>query len=191
MLAYVFWHWPDPALDDAGLAAYEGAQRPFHAALAAAPPEGFVGSAVHAVHEAPWAGAARAYEDWYRVRALAALEPLEAAAVDARRRGVHDVAAARAAGGTAGVWRHRRGPADAAGGWAHWFAKPAGSGYDAFLQALAPALDAAGAGLWQRVMTLGPAPEFCALADAPLALPAAHARVVCLRRTAVLDTAAG
>jgi hypothetical protein len=68
--------------------------------------------------------------------------------------------------------------------------QPAGSGYDAFLQALAPALDAAGAGLWQRVMTLGPAPEFCALADAPLALPAATA-LVRLRRTAVLDTAAG
>jgi hypothetical protein len=189
MLAYVFWHWPASDASDAERAAYEHAQRPFHAALAAAPPDGFVGSAVHGVAEAPWAGAARAYEDWYRVRTLAALEPLELAAVDARRRGVHDVAAARAAGGTAGVWRHRRGPADGAGGWAHWFAKPAGMSYPALLEALGPALDAAGAGLWQRAMTLGPAPEFCAVADAPLALPAASG-LVCLRRTPLLDTAA-
>src|ERR1043166_9053454 len=109
MLAYVFWHWKQPAV---AVAEYEDAQRGFHAALAAEPPPGFHRSVSVALSGAPWAGAGgAAYEDWYLLDGMAALEPLNQAAVTASRRGPHDSAAALAAGGTAGLYALRAGPA--------------------------------------------------------------------------------
>ena len=170
MLAYVFWHWKQPAV---AVAEYEDAQRGFHAALAAEPPPGFHRSVSVALSGAPWAGAGgAAYEDWYLLDGMAALEPLNQAAVTASRRGPHDSAAALAAGGTAGLYALRAGTATEAPAHAAWFAKPNGMSYAALDGLLAPVVAATGAGLWMRQMVLGPTPEFCLWSSGVVALPA-------------------
>jgi len=176
MLAYVFWHWPRAGVP---AAAYEAVQRGFHRALRDAPPEGFLGSRSLAVTGVPWGGGSRgqAYEDWYFVEGSAALDPLNAAAVSASRRGPHDEAAAAAEGGTAGLYLLRRGTAADPPLAAAWFAKPRGMSYAALFAALEPLIRAEGAALWSRQMTLGPAPEFCLHTGYPVELPAAFSPV--------------
>src|SRR5947209_302970 len=96
LLAYVFWHWRQAEI---AARAYETRQRAFHAALAAAPPAGFLGSCSVALSHAPWvAGGGDAYEDWYMVQDFSALGLLNEAAVSASRAAPHDAAAAVAAG---------------------------------------------------------------------------------------------
>jgi len=157
MLAYVLWHWPGPEVD---LGRYTESLSAFHRALRAAPPEGFAGSRVREVHGAPWLPVPRAFEDWYLVEDFAALGALEVAAVSGPRRARHDGAARLARGGTAGLYgRLRDGAVDA--GRAAWFAKPAGVPYPDFVARLPTAE------LWQRKLTLGPAPEFCLSGGTP------------------------
>jgi hypothetical protein len=169
MLAYVFWHWMRP---DASHAAYEDRLVAFHGALAAAPPSGFTGSRAFAMRGAPWAGAGGdAFEDWYLVEDSAALDPLNEAAVSGMRRGPHDAAASLLAGGTAGLYRLRRGNPAGATGVANWFAKPDGVSYPDFLESLRPVVETHGGALWMRQMTLGPAREFCLHTTEPVALP--------------------
>ena len=57
--------------------------------------------------------------------------------------------------------------------YAFWFSKPPGTPYDDFFRSLSASAEEAGGGLWQRQMVLGPAPEFCLLTTAVLALPEA------------------
>ena len=169
MLAYVFWHW---RREDAAAEAYEAAQRTFHDALAADPSAGFVGSFSHALRGAPWANAGgEAYEDWYLVNGSAALDPLNIAAVTAGRQAPHDVAAAHAAGGTAGLYRLRLGELERGPSVAHWFEKPAGTPYPQFLARMEGAVDAARGALFIRQMVLGPTMECVLLAPAPATLP--------------------
>lgn len=183
MLAYVFWHWKQPEVD---AATYESLQRRFHAALAASPSAGLVRSFSHAIEGAPWAAQGReAYEDWYLVRDAAALEPLNAAAISASRKGPHDAAAAAAAGGAAGLYQQLMGEPSADAQWAHWFAKPDGMSYAELRAALAPALERANGALWCRFMVLGPSPEFCALTTRPMVVPAPFDALALRLRTIV------
>lgn len=157
MLAYVFWHWPLPAVE---ADRYAEALVAFHRSLDAAPPAGLRGSRVFLVEGAPWVPAERAFEDWYFLDDFAALGALNEAAVSGVRRDPHDAAARLAAGGAGGVYRRlstRAGAIDRTS----WLAKPAGTGYAEFLARLS------GGELWQRQMVLGPAPEFCLLGAAP------------------------
>jgi hypothetical protein len=168
LLAYVFWHWRQPSAERG---TYEGAQQAFHRVLAAAPSAGFIRSFSHAVTGAPWAnGGGEAYEDWYLVRDTASLDGLEEAAVTASRKGPHDIAAALAAAGTAGLYQLQRGTAPTAPRSAQWFTKPAGLSYGQLFAAVEPALGPVAGSLWMRKMTLGPATEFCVLANEPAAL---------------------
>lgn len=168
LLAYVFWHWRQPSAEPG---TYEAAQQAFHRILAASPSAGFIRSFSHAVTGAPWAnGGGEAYEDWYLVRDTASLDGLEEAAVTAGRKGPHDIAAALAAAGTAGLYQLQRGTAPAAPRSAQWFTKPAGLSYGQLFAAVEPALGPVGGSLWMRKMTLGPATEFCVLANEPAAL---------------------
>ena len=168
LLAYVFWHWRQPS---AATDAYEAAQLAFQRALAEHPSTGFVRSFSHAIVGAPWANnGGEAYEDWYLVRDSAALDPLDEAAVTAGRRGAHDAAASLAAAGTAGLYQLRLGTAPKTPRSAQWLVKPAGLSYPQLYAAVEPALAPVGGSLWMRRMTLGPATEFCVLADAPAAL---------------------
>jgi hypothetical protein len=171
----VFWHWPRA---DVPAAEYEAVQRRFHEALRDAPPEGFIGSRSLALAGAPWTsadggvGGNGAYEDWYFVQGSAALDPLNAAAVSAARRGPHDTAAAAADGGTAGLYLLRRGTLADPPLIATWFAKPRGMTYAALFATLDPLIRAEGAALWGRQMTLGPTPEFCLHTRTAVELPA-------------------
>jgi hypothetical protein len=145
MLAYVFWHRPAEAADRA---AYEGALLSFHAALAAEPPPGFLASVVFDRAQQPWFDG---YEDWYLVEDWTALGTLNAGAVDAAHRVVHDDVALRSAAGTAAVLALKRGE----------------PGLDHVVAATWGDQAPDGRALWQRQLTLGPAPEFCALHAAP------------------------
>lgn len=168
MLAYVFWHWPRPGVSPAE---YEATQRRFHAALAAAPPPGFLRSHSVRVSGAPWAATGTtAYEDWYLVDGSAALDPLNHAAITASRQAPHDAAAALAAGGAAGLYVLRAGTPLPAPRHATWFAKPRGMTYAA-LDATLRDVVAGGACLWMRYMVLGPGPEFCLQGAGPLHAP--------------------
>jgi len=158
LLAYVFWHWkrPEVSAND-----YEERQRGFHAALRASPSPGFVQSFSLGVSNAPWAAAGDAYEDWYLVQDFAALGVLNEAAVSSSRAHPHDVAAAVAAGGAAGVYGLKLGTALHGPHYAHWFAKPEGMPYRDLFAQLAPVVDRVEGALWMRQMVLGPAREFC------------------------------
>lgn len=171
MLAYVFWHWRRSETDPND---YERLQRRFHEALAAEPPAGFVRSLSVAIRAAPWANRdGESYEDWYLVRDSAALDRLDEGAVSSSRRAHHDAAAARAAGGTAGLYRARVGEPPRAPRQALWFAKPPGMSYEQLYTTIRPLAVAGGGALWVRQMVLGPTPEMCLQTSEPVTLPPA------------------
>lgn len=170
MLAYVFWHWPQPQVE---ASEYEERLREFQASLRAHPPRGFRDSAVFRLSNAPWLGAELGYEEWYLVEGSVALDPLNDAAIAPVCRAAHDAAARLAAGGTAGLYRLRAGqPALDQVKLSRWFGKPAGMPYDDFYQLLAPVTGQPSVALWGRQMVLGPTPEFCLHSPAQIELPA-------------------
>ena len=155
MLAYVFWHWPRPGV---GEHEYREHLARFHRALASSAPAGFHGSRAFDVAAVPGVTPASGLvEDWYFVDDFAALGVMNEAAVAAHTREPHDAAASLAAGGTAGIYKlcspRAADPRSTA-----WFPKPANASYATFFAGVP-----AGVELWQRQMTLGPAPEFGAL----------------------------
>jgi hypothetical protein len=166
VLAYVFWHWPQPAVDRAE---YERVLGRFHASLRDAPPPGFQRSWVWRVARAAWLPAP-AYEDWYLLDDSAALDRLNDAAVTAGRQAAHEHAARLVAGGVAGLYRLRAGGPLSGARHAHWLAKPAGASYPVFIAAIRGAAGGAAYALWGRQMVLGPAPEFCVQVANPLPL---------------------
>jgi hypothetical protein len=175
MLAYIFWHWKQPAVSAQD---YESTQRAFHAALEAAPSPGFHRSESFAMAGYPWAAVgAPAYEDWYYVDDSAALDPLNDAAVSASRAAPHNAAARLAEGGTAGIYRLKLPQPSTVVDWppppstAYWFAKPAGMSYENLWPLLGRIVGEGGATLWIRHMVLGPSPELCLRASEPVHLP--------------------
>lgn len=117
---------------------------------------------------ATWLPDGNGYEDWYLLDDTCALETIQKAAVSGNLQHQHDLIAAFAAGGTAGLYR----PALVPDGWtdgaiSQWFGKPPGVTYAQLYQQL----PIKPAGLWQRMMVLGPTPEFCALQDGSDSLP--------------------
>jgi hypothetical protein len=168
LLAYLFWHWPRSG---AHPTTYEADLLKFHAALATWPSPGFVRSATFAVGDVRWLpGHHDSYEDWYLVDDWTALGELNRAAVGPVHAGPHDQVAHRAAGGTAGLYALHAGSDDPGQVAASWFAKPPGWSYGELLAALDSRLEQ-GSALWQRQLTLGPAPEFCLRAATRIALP--------------------
>jgi len=164
VLAYVFWHRPS----EAGAGDYANSLAEFQAALASAEVPGYLGAEVHAVPPLPWSDGP-GFEDWYRLEGSASLDPLDQAAVSGARQAAHDAAAARAAWGTAGLYRLRLGElSPAPQTWAHWLPKPPGVRYPEFFDAMRPLCAAPGTALWGRQMTLGPTPEFCLVAASEL-----------------------
>lgn len=168
MLAYVFWHWPRPGIasDD-----YEARQQAFHHALASRGPAALQASYVWRVIGAPWLPTSVSYEDWYVLENSAGLDVLNAAAISDSLREAHDAAASLAAGGVAALYTPS-GPRiglqpSLDGELAQWFAKPEGVRYSALLSQLTPHM----AGIWTRMMVLGPAPEFVLLGSDTHALP--------------------
>jgi hypothetical protein len=176
LLAYVFWHWKQAEITTKD---YAHRQRAFHAALAAAPSSGFLGSFSVRLSHAPWAaGGGDAYEDWYLVQDFGALGLLNEAAVSASRAAPHDAAAAVAADGAGGVYGLRRGAALRQPQYAHWFSKPDGMPYSDLVAQLASVVDHVHGALWMRQMVLGPAREFCLHAAAPVSMPTVFSALV-------------
>ncbi len=172
MLAYVFWHWPNP---DVPVGDYESLQRSFHSALASSAPSGFVCSCVFRLEgKAPWLGSGAAhYADWYLLENSAAIDALNVAAVSGPCERPHaEVARAMAAG--AGSLFALRGdtlasPVSAARN-ATFLTKPRDMPYPDFYAQLPTTTQAS---LWRRALVLGPTPEFALLTAEPLQAPAA------------------
>jgi hypothetical protein len=174
MLAYLFWHEPQPEVD---ADRYVALLQAFHRALAAAPPPSFVRSWSVRLDVAPWDSgpAAQPFEDWYLVKDWAALGTLNEAAVRAPREDAHDAIAALATNGAGGLYVLQHGQVDGPAPWAGWVVKPHGEPYDTFEPQLRAAVDGAGGGaVLRRQMVLGPAPEYLLLAgsEPTLASPA-------------------
>ncbi len=175
MLAYVFWHRPA-----AGVApeAYAEAVGRLHRSLAARPPEGFVVSVSFRAPAPNWLGDEPAFEDWYVVEDFAALGVLNAAAVGRGHLSAHDGAARHAGPGAGGIYRLLEGTAALpAARVAVWIERPRGVEAPLLAALLGDGMDGTHAGLWQRQLVLGPAPEYCVLAPevpsgvAPTRLP--------------------
>ena len=173
-LAYVFWHWLGAGGD---VVAYEDALAAFQRTLLENAPPGYRGATVFRHDPAPWLSAPGPhYVDWYLTDGSAALDPLNDRAVSVACRATHDIAAAAAAGGTAGLYRFRQGAGQNVGQAADvrsatWFSKPAGMSYEALDAAIAERTESIPSQLWSRAMTLGPTPEMCALAPVAISLP--------------------
>ncbi len=175
MLAYLFWHRPR---DPAGAAAYEQAHVAFHRSLARTPPVGMRGSAAFRLGEIPWLGggeAAGGYEDWYLLADFTALGVLNEAAVGRGHRTSHDRIARRVGASAGGVYcrvegewhpvAHEPGAASPA----TWVSRPSGASQRGLGDLLGDGMDPLSASLWRRQLVLGPAPEFCLLAEEPSA----------------------
>jgi hypothetical protein len=165
MLAYVFWHRPA-----AGVApeAYVALLDRFQRSLAARPPAGFVHSACFAAPAPNWLGDEPAYEDWYVVEDFAAIGVLNEAAVGRGHISAHDAAASAARDGTASIYRLIEGsPTLEQTRVATWIDKPRGVPSPLLAALLGDGMDGERAGLWQRQLALGPAPEYCVLAAEP------------------------
>jgi len=160
MLAYVFAHRPAQGVEPAR---YEAVLREFHGRLALEPPRGFISSLTYRVGDG--------YADWYLLADSAAMDALNEAAVSGSRTTPHDLAARMAVDAmgkllllAAGEYEDT--PCEIR------FAKPAGMPYADLYASLESATGAKGAGLWRRMMVLGPPPEFCLTAPNPIELPA-------------------
>jgi len=162
MLAYVFWHRPAPGVESE---TYADAVARFHRSIAARPPAGFVASSSFRAPPPNWLGEEPAFEDWYVVEDFAALGVLGEAAVGRGHRSAHDAAARQAGPATAGLYRLLEGaPSLAAVRLAVWIETPRGVESPLLAALLGDGMDAEHAGLWQRQLALGPAPEYCVLA---------------------------
>jgi hypothetical protein len=173
MLAYVFWHWPQPTVERGS---YEAHTASFHRTLAANKPDGFQHSLVFRIEDANWLDTrGTAYEEWYLLDDSAAMDRLNDAAVSGACEEPHNLVAREAAGGTGGLYRLRAGQGVLSEArLAVWFAKPEGVSYRDFYEALTPLTSQSGVALWGRQMTLGPTNEFCLHSSTPIQLPAGY-----------------
>jgi hypothetical protein len=160
MLAYVFWHWPQPQIETGS---YVDHLIAFHRTLAANKPDGFRESVVFRILNANWLNTnGEAYEEWYLLDDSAAMDRLNDAAVSGFCEEPHNRVAREAADGIGGLYRLRAGVDDLAlARYAGWLSKPNGVSYKDFYAGLESITSQPGVALWGRQMTLGPTTEFC------------------------------
>ena len=169
MLAYVFWHWPQPSI---ARGAYEDHLREFQQTLAANKSSGFQESVVFRIRGASWLNTSdEVYEEWYLLDDSAAMDPLNEAAVSGACEEPHNRVAREAADGTGGLYRLREGVENLSDAkFAIWLSKPAGVSYKTFYADLQSLTSQPGVALWGRQMTLGPTTEFCIHSQTPIQL---------------------
>jgi hypothetical protein len=160
LLAYVFSHRPAAGVD---VADYEAILKQFHAALADAPPRGFLSSSTFSVGDR--------YSDWYLLDSSAALDVLNEAAVSGARTQAHNAAAGMAVDGSGKLYSLAGGEPGSTTGFEIRFSKPPGMSYADLYERMQPFSGREGASLWRRMMVLGPPPEFCLVAQAEIELP--------------------
>ena len=170
MLAYVFWHWPQPQI---ARSEYLHDLSGFHRTLAANKPPGFRHSVVFSIRGANWLNTTgEVFEEWYLLDDSAAMDRLNDAAVSGVCEEPHNKVARTAADGTGGLYRFRAGYQQLPRAkYATWLSKPNGVSYEDFYDALQPLTSQSGIGLWGRQMTLGPTTEFCIHSPTPIQLP--------------------
>lgn len=157
MLAYVFWHWTEVDLDS-----YVESLKKFHQSLRDKKPKGLREVESFQVQQVPWIGAASGFEDWYLLTGSGDLDVLNEAAISQIHQSAHDQIARLALGGTAGLYRLRKGISNLRSArYATWFHKPPGVSYEELFALTRPLIENGVATLWGRQMTLGPTPEFC------------------------------
>ena len=168
MLAYVFSHRPAAGVD---IGEYEAVLREFHRHLAGATLAGFVSSSTYRTGDG--------YADWYLLENSAALDVLNEAAVTGARESPHRAVARMAVNGAGKLLSLAAGEHVAGARVETRFEKPPGMAYPQLYAALQPLTAGGAAGLWRRMMVLGPPPEFCITSRAGIELPlAARAEVV-------------
>ena len=170
MLAYVFWHWPQPSVDTQ---LYVTHLESFHRTLAANKPIGFQHSVVFRIEDADWLQTrGPAYEEWYLLDGSEAMDPLNDGAVSGACEAPHSLVAREAADGTGGLYRLRAGEEVLSEArFAVWLSKPDGVAYRDFYDAVATLTSQPNVALWGRQMTLGPTTEFCLHSQTPIQLP--------------------
>jgi hypothetical protein len=166
-IAFVFWHAPTPSVSTS---TYETGIAAFHRALAEHRPRGFLASASYRIARVPWAATPAwpvAYVDWYLLADWSALGTLNTGAVDPSHRSPHDAAAVLSDRGQGSVFALRSGAGELPSvRFEIWCSKPRGTPTDAFVGSLDEAPDPGGS-VWQRQLSLGPAPEFCRRSRSP------------------------
>jgi len=180
MRAYLFWH---SRRDESPRSEYERVLGLFHDALAQSPPSGFIASRYFHLPGLPWLGGAEGYEDWYLLDDSAALDPLDAGAVSGDLEDPHHSVARLAVAGIGGLYKpvtESLAGIDAPS--ALWFQKPAGMSYTSMMNRLETQSPGIGDRLWQRMLVLGPTPEFCLLGSGPDSLPYGWESTLLVRR---------
>lgn len=163
MIAYVFWHRAREGVD---AQAYERAAERFHRSLAHVPPVGFRGSVLLRIGSAPWLEGEGWYEDWHLLHDFAALGVLNEAAVSAGHRGAHDGIARLYERGHGAVYKLIEGSSTCITlPLAVWVGRPAGAAALPLGEMLGDGAEPQRACLWRRALVLGPAPEYCVIAD--------------------------
>jgi hypothetical protein len=186
VLAYISWHRPAAGVEQS---AYEQSLQHFHRSLAHRPPSGFRGSVSFRARELPWLthgpggcpGSATedsvggeasreersaGYEDWYLLDGWSAVGVLEETAIARGHLTAHDAVAKLAGPATSAIYRLVEGHADLLGARvAVWVARKPGHESPTLADLLGDGMDSTSGGLWRRCIGLGPAPEFCLLAN--------------------------
>jgi hypothetical protein len=156
MLAYVFWHRPNPQIEQK---AYEASIVRFQADLTRDPPPGLIGASSFAISAVPWLPGERTYEDWCLLEGSWAMDPLNAYAITGARQPSHDHVAAQAGDNCGGLYAHAGGEIfPTPESTVYWLTRPRGIQWQA---AIAPIrAKSPQAVIWRRQMVLAPATEF-------------------------------
>ena len=111
------------------------------------------------------------YEDWYLVEDFSALGELNDRAAAGGHAEAHDRVAEYSDRGTGSVYALETGPASLVPSIVYWLDRPDELSTPAFLRQMRAFVDDAGASLWRRQLSLGPAREYCVQAAERLTLP--------------------
>ena len=162
MIAYVFWHWRDPRIEEI---AYQQLLINFHERLHRHKPSGFLDSAVFQMEQAPWSGMElETYEEWYILENSSAIDALRILMEKGRCKEHHERFKQWDTGGIGGLYSLQQEPLhfdctmiQAA----HWFSRPTGVTEEALQMMLQNQRQQEPGYCWRRILLLGPAPEFC------------------------------
>ncbi len=168
MIAYVFWY---SARADVDLRKFDEGMRAFHRGLAHHPPPGFASSRSFRTGPLPWAERATSYEDWYLVEDFTGLGRLNERAAAGGHAEAHDHVAEYSEQGAGSVYALEAGEASLVPLVMYWFDRPEELTTPTFINETRALVKAAGATLWRRQLSLGPAREYCVHSMARLDLP--------------------
>lgn len=160
MIAYLFFHHVAVGAD---ATEYEDGLKRFHAVLAEARVQGFIGSRTYRV--------GGGYCDWYLVESSAVLDALNDAAVSGARTAPHAEVARSATDFAGKLLKLAAGTYDPEASHEIRFSKPRGLSYPELYRRLEPWTERPGISAWRRMMVLGPGPEFCLIAASEEELP--------------------